>query len=168
MIPAARFTAIALLLAAPALGAAVEEKPDGTTNLPVPRFVSLKRGQAYMRTGPEDRFPIQWVYVKKGLPVEIVREYGIWRQVRDPDGVTGWMNKQLLSGERSGIVTGGVRTLYVSPDLQSRIAWRIEPGTIVQLTLCEGAWCRVQKDGKSGYILRAQIWGSYPNETVNG
>ena len=143
--------------------------PEGKSNLPVPRFVSIKSGRAHLRAGPDDqRYPISWVYIRKGLPVEIVGEYCIWRQVRDPDGATGWFNKQLLQSDRTAVVQGGIRPLYTAPDLQSRIAWRIEPGAIVALTLCEGLWCRVSKDGKSGYILRSQIWGTYPNEAIGG
>ncbi len=156
------------LLAGPLL-AATEERPDGTTNLPVPRFVSTKSSKAYLRTGPDDaRFPIAWVYVRHGLPLEVLREYGIWRLVRDPDGTSGWMNKSLLSGERTGYVQGGIRTLYTSPDLQSRVAWRAEPGVILTITLCDGVWCRVSNGGRSGYILRAQMWGTYPNEAIGG
>jgi SH3-like domain-containing protein len=159
---------LALLAAVPALGAA-GERADGTTSYPVPRFVSLKSNTAMMRTGPDDRrFPIVFEYKRRGLPVEIIREYGIWRQVRDPDGQIGWMNKSLLTGQRSGFVTGGIRTLFTSPDLQSRVAWRIEPGTVVTITLCENVWCRVSNGGRSGYILRSQIWGTYPNETIGG
>ncbi len=157
-----------LILAAPGL-AGVEERADGTTNLPVPRFVSLKSNSAMMRTGPDDqRFPIAWEYKRRGMPMEIIREYGIWRQVRDPDGTIGWMNKSLLSGERGGFVIGETRTLYTSPDLQSRVAWRIEAGTVVTITLCENVWCRVSNAGRSGYILRNQIWGTYPNEAIGG
>nr|WP_310524255.1 SH3 domain-containing protein [Polymorphobacter sp.] len=157
-----------LLLAAPS-AAAVEERADGTTNLPVPRFVSLKSNSAMMRTGPDDRrFPIQLEYKRRGLPLEIIREYGIWRQVRDPEGTIGWMNKSLLSGDRSGFVTGNIRTLYTSPDLQSRVAWRVEPGTVMTITLCENVWCRVSNGGRSGYILRNQMWGTYPNEAIGG
>jgi SH3-like domain-containing protein len=159
---------LAILLSAPAL-AALEERADGTTNLPVPRFVSLKSNSAMMRTGPDDRrFPIQWEYKRRGLPMEIMREYGIWRQVRDPDGTIGWMNKSLLQGDRTGFVTGSVRTLYTSPDLQSRVAWRIASGAVVTITLCENVWCRVSNAGRSGYILRNQIWGTYPNEPIGG
>ncbi len=158
---------IALLVSAPALAA--EERADGTTNLPTPRFVSLKSNKAMLRAGPDDqRFPIAWEYRRRGLPMEIIREYGIWRQVRDPDGVIGWMNKSLLTGERSGYVVGGIRTLYTSPDLQSRVAWRIEPGVVVTITLCENVWCRVANGGRSGYILRNQIWGTYANEAIGG
>ncbi len=141
---------------------------DGATGLPVPRFASIKSDKAYLRTGPGDRYPIAFVYVRAGLPVEIIREYGIWRQLRDVDGGVGWMNKSLLKGERTALITGdNVRTLYTSADLQSRIAWRIEPRTLVRLTLCDQAWCRIDRGGKSGFILRSQLWGVYPNEAIH-
>ncbi len=159
---------ILLLLVEPAV-AAVTERADGTTTLPVPRFVSLKSNSAMMRTGPDDRrFPIAWEYKRKGLPMEVLREYGLWRQVRDPDGTIGWMNKSLLEGQRTGIVMGDERTLFTSPDLQSRVAWRIAPGAVVTITLCENVWCRVSNGGRSGFILRTQIWGTYPNEVIGG
>jgi SH3-like domain-containing protein len=100
--------------------------------------------------------------------MEVIKEYKIWRQVRDPEGTVGWMNKSLLTGVRTGFVRDQTRTLYVAPDLQSRVAWRIEPGTVVTITLCENVWCRVSNDGRSGYILRNQLWGTYPNEVIGG
>jgi len=86
--------------------------------------------------------------------------------LRDSDGTIGWMNKNLLTGERHAIVTRSIRTLYEGPDLQARPVWRIEPGAIVNVTLCEAAWCRVTRDGKAGYIQRNQLWGVYPNESI--
>jgi SH3-like domain-containing protein len=157
----------AVFAASPAL-AAPEERADGTTTLQVPRFVSLKSNSAMLRAGPEERFPIQWEYKRRGLPMEVIKEYKIWRQVRDPEGTIGWMNKSLLTGVRTGFVRESVRTLYVAPDLQSRVAWRIEPGAVVTITLCEAAWCRVSNDGRSGYILRNQLWGTYPGEAIGG
>ncbi len=159
------FLALPLAVAAPA---AAQERADGTTSFPVPRFVSLKSNQAMMRAGPDDiRFPILWEYKRKGLPLEIVREYGVWRQVRDSDGTTGWMNKALLTGTRTALVRDEERILYVAPNTRARIAWRIEPGTIVNITLCEDVWCRVSNQGRSGFILRAHLWGTYPKEAIN-
>ncbi|WP_372917226.1 SH3 domain-containing protein [Sandarakinorhabdus sp.] len=163
------FTLLAATLAAAAAAAAgAAEFADGTTDLRKPRFVSVKRGSAMMRTGPGERFPIMWEYKRPGLPMEILKEYEIWRQVRDPDGVTGWMNKALLTGQRTGIVRDQVRLLYVAPDMKSRIGWRIAPDAVVTITLCEDLWCRVSKDGKSGYILRSQMWGTYQREKIEG
>lgn len=159
---------IALLLTSLALPAAAQENADGTTKLPVPRFVSLKSNQAMMRAGPDDiRFPILWEYRRKGLPLEILREYGVWRQVRDIEGTTGWMNKALLTGTRTALVRGGERILYVAPNTRSRVAWRIEPGTVVNITLCEDVWCRVSNEGRSGFILRTHLWGTYPKEAIS-
>ncbi|WP_303782918.1 SH3 domain-containing protein [Sandarakinorhabdus limnophila] len=161
-------TALILLIACAATAANAAEFADGTTDLPKPRFVSIKGGSAMMRSGPGERFPILWEYKRPGLPMEILKEYEIWRQVRDPDGTIGWMNKALLTGQRTGMVRDQSRLLYVAPDMKSRIAWRIAPGTVVNITLCEDIWCRVSKDGKSGYILRGQMWGTGAREKIEG
>lgn len=153
----------AAALAKPAID---HDATDGLSGLPVPRFVSLKSDKAYLRSGPGDRYPVTWVYVRKGLPVEIVREYGIWRQIRDIGGSVGWINKQLISGNRTAVVTGTVRTMYATPDLAGKAVWRIAPGTIVRVVLCDQAWCRVDRGGKSGYILRVQLWGVSLTETI--
>ncbi|WP_439533000.1 SH3 domain-containing protein [Polymorphobacter sp.] len=163
--------AILIAFAATPLAAAPTERADGTTTLPVPRFVSLKAGKAMLRSGPDDRrFPILWEYRRRGLPLEVLREYGIWRQVRDPEGTIGWMNKSLLTGIRTGVITdpgdATPRLLYTAPDMQARIAWRIEPGTVVTITLCEDIWCRVAVGGRSGFILRSHLWGTYPKEAI--
>ena len=156
----------ALLLAASAAGALPSDATKGLSGLKVPRFVSLAAGEVNMRSGPGDQYPVSWVYHRHGMPVEVVREYGIWRQVRDPQGGIGWVNKGLLSGDRTAYVAGQVRTLYAKSDLGSRPVWRAEPGVVGKILLCEGQWCRVSVAGKSGYILRAHIWGTYPNEAV--
>ncbi|GGI80883.1 hypothetical protein GCM10007973_16740 [Polymorphobacter multimanifer] len=168
MPPSLRLTLLCGLLAASvATPVRAQENADGTTTLPVPRFVSLRSNRAMMRAGPDDqRFPILWEYRRKGLPLEVVREYGIWRQVRDVDGTVGWMNKALLTGTRTAVVTERERILYVAPNTRSRVAWRIEPGTVVNITLCEDVWCRVSNEGRSGFILRAHLWGTYPKEVI--
>lgn len=161
-----RILAASTLLLASAAQALPADATKGLSGLKVPRFVSIAAGEANMRSGPGDRYPVSWVYQREGLPVEVVREYGIWRQVRDPQGGTGWVNKGLLTGTRTAYVMGQVRTLYARSDLGSKPVWRAEPGVVAKILLCEGQWCRVSIDGKSGYILRAHIWGTYPNESV--
>lgn len=156
--------ALAALFTPPLIAA---ERADGTTDLPVPRFVSLSSNLAMMRAGPDSRrFPILWEYRRRGLPLEIIREYGIWREVRDPQGTTGWMNKSLLTGTRTAYIKDEERLLYVAPNTRSRIAWRIAPGSIVNITLCEDVWCRVSNQGRSGFIPRAHLWGTYPKENI--
>ena len=51
------------------------------TGLPLPRFVSLKNSKTNVRRGPDRSYPIAWEFNRRGLPVEIIREYENWRQI---------------------------------------------------------------------------------------
>ena len=155
-----------LLMSAGAAAAMPSDATKGLSGLKVPRFVSLGAGEANMRSGPGNQYPVSWVYHRAGMPVEVIAEYGIWRQVRDPLGGTGWFNKNLLSGDRTAYVAGQVRTLYARSDLGSKPVWRAAPGVVAKILLCDGQWCRISVAGKSGYILRAHVWGTDPNEAV--
>src|ERR1700722_13389157 len=63
-----------------------EEGSKNTSGLPLPRFTSLRTNEVNMRTGPGTRYPIEWVYIRQGIPVEVTAEYEIWRRVRDNEG----------------------------------------------------------------------------------
>jgi SH3-like domain-containing protein len=105
----AAFAALVLLLSASA--AVADGAPDpqttgslGPSGLPLPRFVSLKSGRVNARIGPGVTYPVNWLYLKPGLPMEIIQEFDTWRKVRDSDGAEGWINQSLLSGKRTGLV----------------------------------------------------------------
>lgn len=163
--------AAAAILSA-ALVAAVSAQPADaapeTSGLPLPRFVTLRAEEANMRTGPGEQYPIKWTYQRAGLPVEIVAEYHTWRRVRDWQGTEGWMHASMLTGRRSFIVTGETRSLRAAADAASPIVARIEPKVTGELDRCPaaGTWCRVRIDGLRGWLKRSDLWGVYPNETV--
>ena len=75
------------------------------SGLPVPRFVSLKSDVVNMRVGPGHEYPLQWVYVRKNLPLKVISEFDVWRKVVDHEGVTGWVHGQLVSLRRYGVIT---------------------------------------------------------------
>ncbi len=157
----------AVLLSGGIAHAQSKQALEGQSGLKVPRFVSLSASEANLRTGPGENYPVAWVYRRKGLPVEVIAEYNIWRQIRDPDGVKGWVNKNLLSGARTGLVVNTIRTAYTRADLQSPPAFRVEPGAIVTIEMCEEDWCRVESGKYSGFLMRNQIWGTYRNEEID-
>ena len=138
--------------------------PEGAQPLPVPRFVTLGPDEVNLRTGPGIRYPIRLVIRKQGLPVEVVREFDVWRQVRDKDGDEGWVHKSMLSGRRSVVVNGSTQVVLRKPDEGSRPVVRLEQGVIATLDKCEAAWCRLSVGGYDGWIKRDVIWGVYPNE----
>src|SRR6266404_7272510 len=55
------------------------------SGLPLPRFASLRSDEVNVRTGPGTRYPVDWVFKRKGMPVEIVAEYENWRKIRSEE-----------------------------------------------------------------------------------
>jgi SH3-like domain-containing protein len=147
--------------------AAAEPSVGPSTGLPLPRYVSLAATEVNFRKGPGEQYPITWVYRREGLPVKVVREFGDWRRVIDMDGYEGWVKENLLSPQRAGVVLGATRLMFSDPDTQSRPVWRVQEGVVGKIVLCEDAWCQLNIDGKTGYILRVNIWGAEKDENFN-
>jgi len=132
----------------------------------LPRFVSLHSDQVNLRVGPGENYPIQWVLTRKEMPVEIIKEFEHWRMIHDWQGTEGWVHERMVSGKRTVAVKGGVRALHRLPDPASEIVARAEPGVFAHLIECRGAWCRIEAASISGWVLRSDVWGVYPNEAV--
>jgi len=154
----------AALLVAPLVAVAA---PKGT-GLPLPRFVSLRADTVNLRTGPGVQYPVEWVFQRRDLPVEIIAEYRTWRKVRDWEGAEGWMHSSMLGGARTVIVTGAVATLHAKAEADADVVARAEPGAIGRLKGCpEGlAWCQVEIGGHDGWLERNAFWGVYAGEVV--
>ena len=153
-----------LLVAGPTL---VVASPGGT-GLPLPRFVNLRASEANMRTGPGVQYPVEWVFVRPDLPLEVIAEYRTWRKVRDWQGTQGWMHQSMLDNRRTVIVTGVQRTLRKRSDTQSAAQARIEAGVIGRLLECPdgSGWCKVEIDGFEGWLRRVEFWGAYAKEVL--
>lgn len=138
------------------------------TNLPLPRYVSIRAELANARRGPGLDHRIDWEFVRRGLPVEVTAEYGNWRRVRDSDGLGGWVHHSLLSGVRTGLVTGtGNAPMRAKPRPGADVVAMAEPGVIARLRECDDEWCRVEAGKIRGWIERARIWGVYPGEIID-
>ena len=147
---------LALSLAAPVAGA-VER--GSVTNLPIPRYVSLKASEGNVRRGPSLAHRIDWVFTRRNMPLQIVGEYGHWRRVQDRDGQGGWVHYSLLSGVRTVIIETDLAALRVKPDEGAPIAAYAEAGVVARLGSCMPTWCRVTADGRKGWIEKASLWG---------
>ena len=137
-----------------------------TTGLPLPRYVSIRAGEVNLRTGPGVQYPVEWVFQRQKLPLEIIKEYRTWRLIRDWEGTQGWMHQSMLSGTRTFMVTGKPRTLRARPEAKSRAVAIMEPGAIGELMSCPTAagWCWVKADNIDGWLRRVEFWGAYRNE----
>jgi SH3-like domain-containing protein len=149
-----------------------QDASRGPSGLPLPRFVSLKSGRVNSRIGPGVNYSVDWLYLKPGLPMEIIQEYDNWRRVRDADGSEGWINQSLLSGRRTAIAAPWQKgkaariNLLAEPDTAARTLAIIEPGVIGTIRNCTGDWCEMTFDGHTGWISQSLVWGAYPGELV--
>jgi len=136
--------------------------------LPIPRFVSLRTNPINLRTGPGVRYPVDWVYVKRAMPVEVIGEFDTWRQIRDQDGAEGWVHQSMLSGKRTAVVKGVAAALKRTGEDTADLVATVEPGVVVNVQRCpaDTATCRVEVDGLQGWMKRDQLWGVYPAETL--
>ena len=137
------------------------------SGLPVPRFVSLKSEVVNMRVGPGHEYPLQWVYVRKNLPLKVISEFDVWRKVIDHEGETGWVHSQLVSLKRYGVITSSNAKLRAEPNQQASVTAIAETGVLMEVQFCEGQWCRLGTDNAKGWLERRQFWGVLPNEELN-
>lgn len=143
---------IAVLAFAVAGDALAQKKP--------PYWASIAASQARMRTGPGKQYPAVWLYRRAGLPVKVIETFPNWRKVEDPDGARGWIQANLLSEDRTGVVTRGIRAMRAAPDVSATIAWRVEPGVVGRLSDCDVRWCRFDVAGKTGWVEVSHVFGS--------
>lgn len=131
-----------------------------------PRFASLRSDRVNVRTGPGVRYPIAWVFVRQGLPVEITAAFDRWHKIRDIDGEEGWIHMSLLSRERAAIIIGATRPLYRDPDPASPPVALAESGVVGRVLRCHEAWCELSIGRFRGWTYRAFLWGVYPGEEI--
>jgi SH3-like domain-containing protein len=136
------------------------------SGLPIPRFASLRSSEVNVRTGPGTRYPIDWVFKRKAMPVEIVAEYENWRKIRDWQGASGWVHESLLTGKR-GFVASKEADVYRTPAPSAEVVAKLEPEVMGEIRSCQGDWCRVSAQGVSGWVTRTEIWGVYKSEPIN-
>lgn len=159
--------AAAIACGSMAATALAQGNDDGSSGQPIPRFVSLVASKVNMRTGPGVRYPVSWVYARPGLPVIVTTEFEHWRRVRDADGTEGWIHKSLLSGRRMGEVLSEIAVFRYEPLATAPVVFRAEAGVLGPLDACDGAWCRMTVEGRTGWVTRNAIFGALPGENFD-
>lgn len=140
------------------------EERGSVTNLPMPRFVSMKAKQGNVRRGPGLTYRIDWVFQHTNTPLLITAEFGHWRRVQDKDGQGGWMHYALLSGVRTVIISAPNLALRRKPTPHAAPAAYAEEGAIASLNECIRHWCSVSANGKGGWALKVDLWGVMEDE----
>jgi SH3-like domain-containing protein len=161
---AARALLIGLCLLAPGAALAEEAGKGPVTNLPLPRYVSLKTDEANVRRGPSLSHRIDWVFRHRDMPLKVTGEFANWRRVEDNEGQGGWVHYTLISGVRTVLFEPERTALRSQPDPEASEVAEAEAGVIGRLGACKPDWCRVTAGGETGWVEKSAIWGVDPEE----
>lgn len=134
------------------------------TNLPLPRFVSLKASESNVRRGPSLSHRIDWVFQRRNMPLQVIAEYGHWRRVIDRDGQGGWVHYTMLSGARTVVIEGEATALRARPEADAIENAMLEPGVVARLGECGPDWCQLNTGGFRGWVPKGKLWGVFPAE----
>lgn len=151
-----------VLMAGPWAAAAQQRGPE--TNLPLPRFVSLKTSEANIRRGPSRSHRIDWVFQRRAMPLQVTAEHGHWRRVRDRDGAGGWVHYALISGVRTVLVQTDMTDMRARPDINAPVVAKAQQNVIGRLGNCGPDWCRIRAGGYRGWVQKSALWGVRPDE----
>jgi SH3-like domain-containing protein len=136
------------------------------TNLPLPRFVSLKTGEGNARRGPSLSHRIDWVFLREDMPLMITAEYGHWRRVVDREGLGG-VHYSLVSGSRTVIVDKDMLPLRSRAEPDAPEVALLEQGVIARLDRCDPDWCRLSAGGFRGWAPKTVFWGVGADEILD-
>lgn len=149
------FLVLLSVLSAVPLHAAEEE----TESRALPRFVSIRAKEVNIRTGPGERYPIDWVMRAKGWPLQVVAEYDNWRRVKDWEGHSGWVHRAMLSNQKAGVIQVETTTLRRAPSDEGTPIAFVKMGTHAEIKKCEKNWCEVEFNDEKGWVPAKTIWG---------
>jgi len=167
---AAVLGACATVLALNACDRPGSRNADTPSGLPVPRYVSLSKGEAAARGGPSDDHPVVSVYRARGLPVQVVAETEDWKRICDPEGgAPVWVKNRLLDGHRTVMrVQPGPAPIHKRPNGRSEMAGWLAPRALASLDRCDKGWCRIKVGSVKGWTPQAGVWGTAPEPQCRG
>lgn len=154
---------IIAIVAALALAMGALLSPANAQDRTLPYWATLRYEKVNMRVGPSAEYPVTWVYLRKGLPVKVVRVREGWRLVEDHEGTQGWISASQLDPARGAMVIGtGLADVLSGPSAGAAVKWRASPGVVAAMKKCAAGWCEVDIAGRKGFIQAERLWGSEP------
>jgi SH3-like domain-containing protein len=144
-----------LVFATAVSAAALNTFPAGAAE-----FRSVAESAAVLYDAPSAKAKKLYV-VSHGYPVEVVVVVEGWSKVRDASGELTWIESRLLSEKRTVVVRMPLAHVREAADDHAPVAFQAQQNVLLELLEVAGSgWLRVRhRDGASGYIRVAQVWG---------
>jgi SH3-like domain-containing protein len=124
-------------------------------------FRSVAENAAVLYDAPSAKAKKLYV-VSHGYPVEVLVVVEGWSKVRDAAGEMTWIQSKQLSDARTVMVRTPLAQVREAADDNAPVAFQAQQNVLLELLeVASGGWLRVRhRDGQSGYVRVAQIWGA--------
>jgi SH3-like domain-containing protein len=130
-------------------------------------YVSQRPDKAYLREGPSYAHKVLWVYRHRGYPFAVTAEFDVWRRVVTADGTVGWMSANMLSDQRTVLITGKGRVRITAEAGGGKAVGLADPGAVARLVACTRDACHIRGEAVDGWIAKDRIWGVSADEVFD-
>lgn len=123
-------------------------------------FKSVGAAPAILYDAPSQKGKKVFVAPRE-MPVEVVLTYGEWSKVRDATGELAWVDSRALSATRTVVTTVAGAKVRAAADEKSPVSFTADKGVLFELIEPPASgWVRIKhRDGQSGYVKVAEVWG---------
>jgi len=99
--------------------------------------------------------------IKAQTPVEVAVRLDGWLKVRDAEGTLAWIESRQVSERRMLVVTAPKAEIRQSDKPESAVVAELDKWVAVEfIETASPGWAKVRhRDGATGYIRSAQVWG---------
>jgi SH3-like domain-containing protein len=132
----------------------------GSFHASAAEFRSVAENAAVLYDAPSAKAKKLYV-VSHGYPVEVLVVVEGWSKVRDASGEMTWIQSKQLSDARTVMVRTPLAQVREAADDNAPVAFQAQQNVLLELLeVASGGWLRVRhRDGQSGYVRVAQVWG---------
>jgi len=97
----------------------------------------------------------------RGMPVEVVINYGAWSKVRDFAGDLSWVETKQLTDRKNILVRNLNAKIYSAANETSGVVFSADKGVLLEvIDASTPGWIKVKySDGTTGYIRSGDVWG---------
>jgi len=127
-------------------------------------MVAIAEDDINMRSGPGPKYEVLWK-IGSGFPVEIVKTNGDWLQVKDFEGSTGWVKKNMTQKAPHMIVKvnkGTKKQISVlsEPSTKGKVVAKANYGVVFKTLEKKGEWVKVEHGQEvTGWVEKNSLWG---------
>lgn len=123
-------------------------------------FKSIGAAPAVLYDAPSGK-GLKSFIAPRGMPVEVILNYGEWTKIRDASGELFWLETKALSAARTVVVIAPSVKVRSSADDSSGTAFAADKGVLLELVEpASSGWIKVRhRDGQGGYVKAAEVWG---------